>query len=154
MKCSNCVDNVMTKQIIGTAVLVGVGIGVALFGGWVVRAAYLRWMFTQGFWQAIISDIQFSFGVALVVGVAQALPNIPKIVSGNKVHRVIHAVGAFMVALTVIYCAWPSFSFGRLCWWQGFFSSMYSLSAFAFALVAIGSSIAGVVLCIKAVLKK
>lgn len=46
----------------------------ALFGRWVVSAAYLRWIFTKGFWQAIISDIQFSFGVALVVGVAQALP--------------------------------------------------------------------------------
>lgn len=144
----------MMKQVLGTVVLAGVGTGVVLFGGWVVEAAYVRWLFTEGFWQAILSDIQFAFGAALVVGVAQALPNIPKKVSGNKIERVVHAIGASAICVTVIYCVWSSFSFGKLCWWSGFFSTMYSLSAFAFALVAIGSLIAGVVMCVKAVVKK
>jgi len=75
----------MIKQVVGTVVLAGVGVGVVLFGGWVVDAAYARWIFTEGFWQAILSDVQFAFGAALVAGVAQALPNIPKIGVSPKI---------------------------------------------------------------------
>lgn len=144
----------MMKHVFGTIILTGVGVGVALFGGWVLEAAYARWVMTEGFWQAVLSDVQFGIGASFIVLIAQALPNIPKKVPGNGAARLIHAIGALVVCVVLIYCAWPSFGFGKLCWWEGFFSTIYSLTAFAFAVTVIGSSIAGVVLCIRAVVKK
>ncbi len=129
---------------VGASVIVSL---IMIGGVYVMECAYTRWLLTEGFWHAVLSQIQFGFGSLLFLGLAHlfALLAAGFLQEKPKWLKIVYSVCATLVAILTIYLTSSSWQFGRIVWWEGFFSTLYSLTAFMTALYASILAIVGIV---------